>query len=379
MKTTALTKTYALTELVNRYNDERRNAAEIATSQAEVEAMLRGEKQRIEDEILCSHLRGLLVTYPIVHTALWLDVTHIHIRDGKPVAYGATVIEDLSVQTGVQLNNGKLYIQISHEFDDGLVVSETNALPTDKLSQAESLIAAMGADVLTRYQAIVAERTCAELAKQEHCEAEERSRAAKRESAQRLIDTAQDFVLLWDEHRAAARVWAERETERLWRPWTAWAVKTVPDGVTPNEDGEIYTETHLVLDEPAVFRANPATVVRTVNRHGGTIERTVLGCFVSATMESFAAPAIDKKLPYHRHFLCDSYVVNVPPTVSEDPEPAPCAPETTWYQIMRERLSDFDKEFWYWGEELTPEETAKATPEELVDRYGRWLPDGTAE
>lgn len=375
MTTNALTKSYTLTELVNRYNDERNNADSIAATQRETEDTLRQEQRRLQDDIVKSHLRGLLLTYPAIAATLALDTAHIEIRDGKPFAYGATVIEDMPVSTVVALHEGKFYIQLHHEFNDGQIVSEKNALPVDNFRHAESLIAAMGAELLESHSAIVAERARKEMAEQEHCQKEERERAAKLQAAQHIIDIAQDFVLAQDAYRAAARRWAESETERLWKPWSAWEVITAPDSVIPNEDGYIYTETFLVLDEPAAFRSNPAAVVRTVNRHSGAIERTVLGSFVSARLVTFTTPVIDKKLPWHKQFFADSCVVNVPPVVSEDPLPMPVAPQR-WYETVREELPDFDSGYWTdWGAE-GPEEIAKETPEQLVFKHERWLPEG---
>lgn len=372
---TALTKTYTLTELINHYTEERRNARALELAQAEAEQTLRSEQRRIEDEIQRSHLRGVLATYPVIVAALALDTAHIDIRDGKPVAYGMTVIEEVPVSTAVALHEGKFYVQLHHEFEDGQIVSEKNALPADNLRQVESLIAAMGAELLESHSAIVTERVCKEMAEQERCQKEERERAAKLEAAQRIIDIAQDYVLAWEEYHAAARRWAESETERLWKPWSAWEVTSAPDSVIPNEDGEIYTETFLVLDEPSAFRGNPAAVIRTVNQRSGAIERTVLGSFVSARLLTYTTPVIDKKLPWHKQFFADSFVVNVPPIVSEDPTPMPPAPKR-WYETVREELPDFDASYWTdWGAE-GPEEIVKETPERLVYKHGRWLPEG---
>lgn len=336
--TTALATTTTLTDLAHAVAIKQQEEVAAQARRVDEEAIFKQRITENEQAIAARRLGAALEQAGIVDVLSLYEFGH---KDGRVYAYGRTDIEDLPILAAVTFNrtstSGDLEIRIQTELQDGTLLHEQERVTPGP--QTPEVVGLMAINLHKRHHDVMtkkAEEAAAEARR--HAE-----RAGKLAIAQQVIDTAKAYLAMRAAFDAQARDWAQDQTALLWEPWGAWLVRTTADGAQPNEDGDLYTEEHLVLDDVEEWRGKPNEAVQVATKQG-RLEIALMGAFIGATMQNFEEESITERLPYHRSFQCGGFWVNVPPYIEEDPDTdaMPALP-VDWQSFFMTALPDLDE------------------------------------
>ena len=372
--TTALTPATNLTDLVHAIAVKQQEEVAAQSRRAEEEAIF---NQRIADNehaIARNRLEAALQEAGIVNALRLYDFGH---KDGRTYAYGRTTIEDLPVLaavTFVRTNNaGDLEIRIQTELEDGTLLHEQERVTPSPLTP--EIVGMMAISLHKRHNDVMqkkAEEAAAEALRQAE-------RDGKLAVAQQVIDTVVKYLNARAAFDAQSRAWAQDQSELLWEPWGAWLVRTTADGAQPNEDGELFTEEQLVLDDVDEWRGKPNEAVQVATKKG-ELQIALLGAFIGATMQNFEEESITKRLPYHRSTKCGEFWVNVPPYIQEEPDTGsmPALP-VDWHTFFVEHMPNVDERMAKPYYTTTVDTLAGLSAEEVLNEFGYLINTGKGD
>ena len=372
--TTALAATPTLTDLAHAVASRQQEEAAAQARRAEEEAVFKQRIAENEQAIAARQLGTALEKAGIVDVLSLYEFGH---KDGRVYAYGQTDIEDLPVLAAVTFNRtsnaGDLEIRIQTELEDGTLLHEQERVVPGP--QTPEIVGLMAINLHKRHFDVM-QKKAEEAAAEARRQAE---RAGKLAIAQAVVDAANAYLAARAAFDAHARSWAQDQTDRLWEPWGAWLVETTAEGAQPNEDGELWTEKHLVLDDVEEWRGKPDAAVQAATKQG-ELKVAMLGAFVGATMHSFEEESITKRLDYHRSTQCGSFWVNVPPWINEDVDvtEAPDLP-VDWYTFFTERLPGVDERLTESYYCTTVDSLAGMTAGQVLNDYGYLLSEGSSD
>lgn len=294
-------------------------------------------------------------------TAQWVDV---YIR-------GETHIGEIPTNVKLIRRSGEAHTRTilrfyAHEDDHPTVTASRSW--ADDVDDWQAQVAALVAEYVAAY------------------EKWEKAFTAQRDTACRIIGLAQYWTEQENAHDERCKAWAQRWTEELWQPWTAWRIDYCPVGageinITVEDKSLLGSVEDALVRSAVTIDGAPGNIryfpqYNVVDRHGD-ITRMALGAFFDATRLDYNQPPdINLIAPYHRHYGGGRWTVNVPPTVADEPDPPPKRLEPAWNQYVYHQLpEDLADNLMDLGryENLTPEWLATATPEQLIGRIGQYL------
>lgn len=139
-----------------------------------------------------------------------------------------------------------------------------------------------------------------------------------------------EYTAAVEKWRADTKKWAEKETARMWKPFSVVRVRYCPIGYVGSDESDAICSVHCIgsLDGVVAAATKPGAIVEVYV--AGAMQKMAIGAFLDAeTVATYTAepPAIDGYVPFTREFDAGGiYRVSMPPFITEQPSGCPARP-----------------------------------------------------
>lgn len=154
--------------------------------------------------------------------------------------------------------------------------------------------------------------------------------AKERESAQKERESAA-YATAMTQWRADLKEWAQKETSRMWKPFSVTYVRYVPIGYagSTDEDIDVIQGVYCIgtLEDVVAKAMEPGAILEVYDC--GAIKKKAIGAFLDAeTAATYTTepPAIDSYVRFSKEFYVGGVCINMPPFTTEQPTGCPVRP-----------------------------------------------------
>lgn len=149
------------------------------------------------------------------------------------------------------------------------------------------------------------------------------------------VEAYRQAMMLWSKE---CETWAERWTQKLWKPWTMYKVRyaALDVGRAVGEGDDLdWLQQVYVLDAPEdIVTQRPVARVEAVDVWGNVTPGFAIARFVDALPVFYEKPSIERAMDHHRTYYAGTYKVNVPAwelrAPTDEPPTEPVRPESDY-------------------------------------------------
>ena len=154
--------------------------------------------------------------------------------------------------------------------------------------------------------------------------------AKEREGAQKERERAA-YAAAMEQWRADLKEWAQKETSRMWKPFSVTYVRYVPIGYagSTDEDIDVIQGVYCIgtLEDVVAKAMEPGAILEVYDC--GAIKKKAIGSFLDAeTAATYTTepPAIDSYVRFSKEFYVGGVCINMPPFTTDTPTGCPVRP-----------------------------------------------------